>query len=264
MENKTIELSENIKAVVKWELDEYGDLSWLGEFVREQDDYTIDRQLGILVGKYGAEKTVTIPAADLPDLLDSDGDPIWSMVWAHFEKEDVLEKLAPEILCDSPDVDFDEAKQAFVIDLLGYEVLKRGLGNVYQRHQYRYFRTSDNHLPHKPESWHVSMSNATRAEIIQKHGSLLQADIAYALEDWKRMERYGEDWNFVYCRVAIELNGVEVASDSLGGIESDSGDDHFAEVERDCIQTALASAKAQADALTAAILRLHEIEYKPE
>jgi hypothetical protein len=53
-------------------------------------------------------------------------------------------------------------------------------------------------------------------------------------EDYKRMESYGDGWNmmFLYATAAVYVKGVRqtIQSGGVGGVESDCGADHLAEM----------------------------------
>jgi hypothetical protein len=55
------------------------------------------------------------------------------------------------------------------------------------------------------------------------------------LLDARRLWRYGDHWHMVGVQVVAKLDGVEIDREALWGIESDSEDSYFAEVETDCI-----------------------------
>lgn len=171
--DRVIPLTENARLFVWWEVDEYPDLSELGEFTRSVSGWVIDRRGG----------------------------------W----------------LLDENNV-----------------VVRRDLATSWQHGQVQYFKPGDNHLPHEPESWaHVPVD--MKAEVIAKHGSLRDADIQYAIEDWQRMEAYERgDWEMwgCVCELQIRLKGrtwSSLITNSLWGIESDSPDHHPA-IEADMIQ----------------------------
>jgi len=53
---------------------------------------------------------------------------------------------------------------------------------------------------------------------------------SYVQQDMRRMERYGESWTMTGVRVRCYAKGIELASASLWGIESDSEESYFTEV----------------------------------
>lgn len=68
--------------------------------------------------------------------------------------------------------------------------------------------------------------------------------LLYALQDSRRMDALNNgDWMFIGVKATVTLNGREIGSDSLWGIESDSDESYFAEAERDCIACAVADAR---------------------
>ncbi len=85
------------------------------------------------------------------------------------------------------------------------------------------------HLPHNPENWeHVNQEE--KEKVIKEHGSLRNADIAYAYADMKRLQNYYEGkWWYIgivlTARFAISDDNLHWAYDdmtaSLWGIESD-------------------------------------------
>ena len=68
--------------------------------------------------------------------------------------------------------------------------------------------------------------------------------IKYALQDSNRLEALDNgSWSFVGVVATVEIDGVELARDSLWGIESDSGDSYLAQTAREVAHEALGSAK---------------------
>ena len=58
------------------------------------------------------------------------------------------------------------------------------------------------------------------------------------------MEDYNDgDWSVYDVIVKVYKQGIELASDRCGGVESDSDVDHFREVARDLAKEALSEAK---------------------
>lgn len=62
--------------------------------------------------------------------------------------------------------------------------------------------------------------------------------------DVERVRRWlNDDWTFVILTVTVYRNGVELASDSCGGIESDGGAEYFKDIALDLASQALYEAK---------------------
>lgn len=70
----------------------------------------------------------------------------------------------------------------------------------------------------------------------------------YAAQDAERLANYGNEyaysamWNMMYYTADLLINGEEIASNSMGGIESDSNKDYIAACEQDAIDQLLARA----------------------
>jgi hypothetical protein len=68
--------------------------------------------------------------------------------------------------------------------------------------------------------------------------------IAYAIADHKRLHALSEgEWSYYGVIATVTLNGVEIASSSVWGVESDSGDAYFLECGRDQAREALREAR---------------------
>jgi hypothetical protein len=66
----------------------------------------------------------------------------------------------------------------------------------------------------------------------------------HVLQDYERMEALNRgDWRFMGIIATVYVNGVEMGSSSLWGVESDSGDDYFLEVARDLVWDAWSRAR---------------------
>lgn len=70
----------------------------------------------------------------------------------------------------------------------------------------------------------------------------------YGMQDYRRAEDYGNGWSYVgiYAEATIEVNGREqtIRSGGCYGIESDSGEDYFAEVAADALNELAADLSA--------------------
>ncbi len=226
---------------IQWEYDD-GDVSYLGKPTSTRGEYMVDRKRGVLLGSY-AEATVTLKWADMPNAkMEEDSfsccdETPDSATWVAAEQR--IAELVKATGIDEGDnsdythtVDFDHDKMEFWAEVSGYKILADNLGRTMGWREYRYFDLEGNHLPHNPRNW-AHVTGESLAKVIAKDGSVEKADIRYALEDWKRWEKYdNNDWSMMGCVVTIYKDNVEIAESSLWGIESDGGEDHLnAEIE---------------------------------
>lgn len=228
---------------IKWVEDDYADLSWLGEMTDQRGEYCVDRKEGVLLGKY---KTMLISVPrDGIGLADSDwyadDDPrdsakskAWKAIGPVVEASRIYDEDANEDY-----VEYDWRDETFYIELDGYEILADDLGSTMGWRERRYFQCGSNHLPHNPKNW-AHVPEESIQETIDKHGSLEQADIQYALQDWKLYENFQVTWWEMCCDVTVEdEDGNELGAGSLCGVNSDCGDAYELEVETDCLSQAL-------------------------
>lgn len=104
--------------------------------------------------------------------------------------------------------------------------------------EYRFF-IPGNHWPHNPENWNHITGDAL-AKVIAEHGSIENADKAYALQDYRRSEALNKgQWCYIGIKVEAEVgiseDGKEwktekLSSTGLWGIKSDSGEEYFKSV----------------------------------
>jgi hypothetical protein len=106
--------------------------------------------------------------------------------------------------------------------------------------EYRYFIPAQN-VPHDLKNWdHVSED--VKNNCIAKYGSLKKTDEYYAMEDYKRMERFNDgDWCYIGIFAAAEIVGESgvtqtIRSGGLYGIESDS-DEYINTVEQEELES---------------------------
>lgn len=70
------------------------------------------------------------------------------------------------------------------------------------------------------------------------------SNIKEALQDAQRLEDLNDgDWCYLFLSATVEIDGVEVGSASVGGFESDSGEDYLRSEERSIAREALSDAK---------------------
>jgi hypothetical protein len=101
--------------------------------------------------------------------------------------------------------------------------------------------TPARHWPHDPKSWnHVSQED--KEKVIKQYGSLKKADWTYAREDRQRLiDYYRDEWWMIGIIIEVKVGisddgknwGILDIQESLGGIESDAGKEHFDEVIKD-------------------------------
>lgn len=73
---------------------------------------------------------------------------------------------------------------------------------------------------------------------------------SYVQQDCERALSYGESWEMEGCIVTIEVDGIEMGSASLWGIESDSDDDYKRSTALELLSEARDSANAALDRLS--------------
>lgn len=94
-------------------------------------------------------------------------------------------------------------------------------------------------------------------ELLAKHASLDQASRSYVFADADRLKGlWNESWWMMGCRVTLTVDGEQLASDSLWGIDSDNDADYFKEVEDERIAEALAQAADEVPKLIDRITKL--------
>lgn len=207
-------------AKIEWKPDDWGDLSFYGSPTDKRDEYVVDRRKGQLLGAY-ATKVFSLPYEKIIGRglekypYSRYGKSPTSDTWAIAEEILMAQYDACGISDESdggPTVNWDEKTHIFTMGVSGLEILADNLGRTMGWHEYRYFR---------PEN------------IDKEHPE-------YAVEDWKRWEDYNRGyWSYYVCIATIYKDGVEFASDSCGGIESDNDKEYIAEMERTVLGEAL-------------------------
>ncbi len=108
----------------------------------------------------------------------------------------------------------DEEEGGITVEYPYYEEVSSN----YRRNEYEYYVSCN--FPHpKPEEY------------------------KYFIQDFHRLEDYGEGWNSMGCIVTVSLQGIELGHNSLWGIESDADDECKREVEQDITAGAIEEAK---------------------
>lgn len=252
-------VADDIVARIEWHVDDTPDFSYLGVLTDQRDEYVIDRYTGVFLG----EETYGIMRIVVPGIEDASPAQKWDKVDRHAREK--LREAGIYVYGDDYEIEEDLGPNEFVVNYSGYKILRDNLGRTcYDPSRYiRYYKPSSNHTPHKPENWsHVSTPNLDEA--VSKHGSIEQADIQYAVEDWERFEEYINGYLCALgCVVTVFVNGVEIADASVWGVESDSDGEYFNEVEADMLFEALVSAKEDLDRLRRASETLEAFEPDP-
>jgi hypothetical protein len=122
----------------------------------------------------------------------------------------------------------------------------------WERGQFRYFKPSDNHFPHRPEGWaHVSqpeidvafakLPKEWQVKLPEYGTKIATLDAFYVWQDYQRMEAHNNDeWYMRGCAAEAEVSyetgwghrRIErFMSSGLWGIESDSDPDYERQVE---------------------------------
>lgn len=212
---KTIRVEQDgIDFVVEAYYDYDNDISHLGKWADKVREYCIDRKRGVLYGQ-------AIDEPDYPgDEPEMPGDNATPEEWTEYEAL----MAAWEIEEGEYDRAYAEWEENY-----GLEVLADDLGRTWDYNTYRYWIPGNNYFK----------------EVAKSDQYTVQDAIKWTLQDWKRMENYGNDWYSIGIVVTAFLDGIELGSGSLWGIESDSDDGYFEEVVRDLINEALPEAKPQ-------------------
>lgn len=121
--------------------------------------------------------------------------------------------------------------------------------SIFQFSKGQYWCPGNDHL--SSDNWN-HVSEESKAKVLEKHGSLLDAGINYTLEDLKRYDNFHKGrWHMMRCTVSVyatirvsqyHIQKVRLGSGSLWGIESDSDESYFNEVETDLRSGALSVA----------------------
>jgi hypothetical protein len=83
----------------------------------------------------------------------------------------------------------------------------------------------------------------------------------YAKQDIRRIADYNKGhWCMTGVIVSLFLDGVEISHSSLWGIESDSDESHFTEVEQELIAECLSDAKKQSDKFSGIAEKLSRLD----
>lgn len=217
------DLGNNLVLVARYIFDNDTEPDYLGEFTDRATEWTIDRKHGVLYGAY-LEKQYTVTA---PDSVSAE------TALLALAKADQLD---PDLCHDWHIDDLEDNTYTLFID--GYQIARRDLSHTYTYHSYRYFSPSDSYTPPgSVDHWDLD-AESRFADVVKEYGSLENADIAYMIQDWERVESLNnQGWCYLGIESTLYASGIALGSDSLWGIESDSDDKYFQEIITEQIDT---------------------------
>lgn len=197
----------------------YGDIN-MGKWTDEIQEWAFDTKTGTLLGEH---QCVTLEADTMVQL----GVKMDAWLASHTEVEiESLEQITG----------YGDEVTGYQVEMNGYQVIARNLPEEYDRNRRRYFVEGIGNLP--PTSTWGGCRPEDKLAAIEKYGSLKDACIAYACQDYRQaVEFVRGDWCYVFLRVWLSIDGEKVGQPSVGsGIES-----YLSE------EDALAIAKEEAD-----------------
>ncbi len=248
-EPKAFALGDGRVVVVEWHLDIEGYeyvMDTLGTYTDDAQEHVVDRREGILLGEYEDEPTIyDFLPGEYHDLWDDRGP------WEGIHTDGI-----PQDVVDEADQALDEAWDWWK-ERGGYKELASFLPTRRARHSYRYFKPVNTH----PRSSFDVVPDNTVRELYQLYQGLMArrnilpcAGITHAekptreqmidalaawfmCHDYERAEEFNNDWwCFLFCQAYLYQDGKKVASAAVGGIESDSEEEMFAEFEQQQIE----------------------------
>jgi hypothetical protein len=213
---------ESIRVEAK--TDESPDTSYLGEYTDKESEWAIDRVSGEFCGKIWQRERIMEKLMEIDDTLNDQIKSLFSP-----DDDEKIKKL--------------ENRQKQISNRYN-KIRNSGATETTLLHnEYSFFLPSTNHVPHNPRNWdHVKPEDI--AKTIKEHGSIKNADLHYAMQDYKRMESLDKGyWRYIgiiaKAVILVPSNVPEsaqlqtISSGGLWGIESDSGDDYLQETARE-------------------------------
>lgn len=102
--------------------------------------------------------------------------------------------------------------------------------------EYKYWKPA-NHWPHDPKNWsHVDQK--TTVKVIEEYGSIRDADIAYAIQDFLRYTAWvREEWYLYGVQMSVMVGDRRVFQRAVFGLESDADLSHRDEVQADLLES---------------------------
>lgn len=187
MDKKTVNINDHLSIEIEKQLDQYPDLSFYGEFSNNVREWCVDRKMGKLFGENAPEPMKSERLNELEIKHDN-------FYWYHepdqvFEEKEEYERLYEEY----------EKAYAFWDEHYGFKVVA-DVGCNYDHNSYRFFHINTDGFSDETE----------------------EDKIKYATQTWELV--YGiiqGHWWYETWQVTIYVDGIEISSDVLGGIESD-------------------------------------------
>lgn len=202
-EKQEIQVNESIKVVFKTHVDYDYEPDFMGTFGREPKEWCIDRKLQVLLG--GSVEGPELPEEDIPEFTDEEYDRVENG-WKYYHSREMYlnnldlfwqKKALRRKVLKEYDEKCDQWNKYHGLKVISNDVY------VYHRYdsgrEYRYYYPSDNYTDETEENL-----------------------AKYMLEDHKRYERLLDgDWCFLGYEVEVWVEDIEVANESVWGIESD-------------------------------------------
>jgi hypothetical protein len=243
----------DVKFCIRWEDDEDSCPPW-GEYDGKARGYYVDRDAGVLYGpQYVADSKIFVLDHSGVSYRYLDDDRII----VNAEDADWLAEGESERDVEAVDYHRNTTPPTVTITRFHKEVLARNIRTRYFYGEYRYYHPKQ-YLPFDENNWRganqqeVEQCWRREQDNLGNHsistGDLMNdLDILYVVEDCERQEAYGVRWNYTRCIVSARVNDVEIATESLSGIESDADDDYLRSIEQDLIDTLKTGLPAQAE-----------------
>lgn len=190
--NRTVQLTDEYSVKIFWKPSQDADLSCLGK-ATDQFKYPgiIVREHGYLLGEWKHFQEY-FPKSAEQDVLN-----LYNKLQNHVENNTIYNGIWLE---DAEIWEPDDENSNWMVTWNGYEILaeSKWIPNI-ERHQYKYVKPCSGCSDYN-ETWD-------------------EEDYKAALEDWKLLETYGEEWHYWDLVVTLFQNDKEIGSTSLGQIK---------------------------------------------
>ncbi len=121
------------------------------------------------------------------------------------------------------------------------------LGTYTDKPTFPFYDRREGVVVHNSEEWEALGERRKGREYLYIHDFQCPEDDKAIEQDARRLEDYGNGWSMECMTATATLDGHEWGSASLGGIESDSDDAYFLEVEQELTDEARAMADVELD-----------------